>query len=247
MGRPGTIDYIVLAVIGVIWPLYHWLWYWPRCVRAIRTGVPGARLRTYRNLAAAEWSVTLFVLGMWVVRKRPWSALWLVPVSGRLRLGLGLLFAATFVGWLWTRRRKILAQPKLMARLRKKIAYAEALMPHTNGERRAFWLASATAGICEEILFRGFAIWLIAPSTGLILAIIISSILFGFGHVYLRPLQVPITAMVGLVLAIIVVATGSLWPAIAIHAGLNINNSEISFRMERASVAASGSATSLTN
>lgn|SRR5487761_27750 len=245
MGKPGVFDYVVLAVI-IAATLFEWLWYWPRCVQAIRAHVPGARARSYRNLIVAEWIVTLYVLGLWAAKGRPWSALWLGPVS-HLRLGLGLLFAAVIISLHFLQTRKILTQPKVIAKVREKIAYLEPLIPDTSGERRAFWLVSITAGICEEILFRGFVMRFIAAWTGLILAVILSSVLFGFGHIYLGLGHVPRTAVIGLALAIIVLASNSLWPAIIIHAAIDLNSGNLGFWVKRASVAPSVATPSFTN
>lgn len=245
MEKPGAFDYILLAVL-IVGPLFEWLVFWPRRVQAIRAGTPGARARTYWIMAAAEWLVTLYVFGLWVMRRRSWNALWLGS-SGYLRLDLGFLLAAIIIGLLWLQTRKILAKPKAIMHVREKMAFADPLVPETRAERRGFWLLSFTAGICEEVVFRGFLMWSIAAWTGLIAAVIISSILFGLGHIYLGFAQVPRTALVGLVLAIIVVASGSLWPAILIHAALDLNSGELGFRVRQASVTISESAPSLTS
>ena len=229
--NPNAFDYAALAVL-VAWSIFDWRWYWPRYVRAIRANVPGARMRMYRNLAVAEWIVTLYVLGLWVAKARPWSALWLTP-PGYVRSGFGLALVIAVIGLLMTQTKQILAQPKAMAKVREKMGPMEQLVPRTESERHTFWFVSITAGICEEILFRGFVLWLFTAWTGLIAAVILSSILFGFGHIYQGPSRVPITSLVGFVLAIIVVATGSLWPAIVIHAALDWNSGELGFRVLR--------------
>jgi len=237
--RPGAFDYVVLVVI-LLAAIFDWRWYWPRYVRSIRANMPGARMRMYRNVVVAEWVVTLYVLGLWVAKARPWSALWLGPVSP-LRSGIGFFVAAIIIALLLLQARKVkkvLARPEAVVRLRKQVA-ADLLAPATSGERRAFWFVSITAGICEEIVFRGFLMWLIAAWTGLALAVIISSILFGCAHAYLGAAHVPKTAIVGLVLALVVVACGSLWPAIVIHAALDLNGGELGFRIKRAPSASS--------
>lgn len=246
MANPGLFDYIVLAIV-LIWPIIEWRWYWPRCVRAIRARTPGARVRFYRNTIAAEWVFTLYVLGLWTVKARAWSTLRLGS-GGPLRLGAGFLVAAVIVRLFMLQARKVrevLKRPEAAARLREKFAFAEPLVPETNGERRGFWLVSMTAGICEEIIFRGFLIWLITAHLGLVAAVIISSIIFGYNHIYLGVAQVPRTAIVGLLLALVVLASGSLWLAMLIHAAVDMNSGEIGFRVGRAAAATSASGTGL--
>ncbi|HKF50866.1 MAG TPA: CPBP family intramembrane glutamic endopeptidase [Candidatus Acidoferrales bacterium] len=159
---------------------------------------------------------------------------------GPWRLSAGIAVAAATIAFLGLQMRKLqkaLARPKAVARLREQLQFANSLAPETNNERRGFWLLSITAGVCEEFLFRGFLMWLIAASTNLLAAVIISSILFGCVHVYLGAAHVPKAAMVGLLLALFVVASGSLWPAIVIHTALDLNGGEISFRVTQAAAA----------
>ena len=236
--KPSGFDYAALIVL-VAATLFEWLWYWPRCVRAIREHIPGARGRAYRNIIVAEWLVALYVLGLWFTKDRPWSALCLGSIAP-LRLVAGFLVAAIIVTFLLLQGRKVqkmLAQPKAIARLREKLAFADPLIPETSGERYGFWLVAITAGICEEILFRGFLMWFIAAWTGLAIAVIISSLLFGCAHIYLGAAHVPKTAIVGLLLALVVVVSGSLWPAMVIHAALDLSAGEIGFHVGRAAAA----------
>lgn len=245
--KPGEFDYAVLIIL-LATRLFEWL-SWPRSVRAIKAHVPGARGRAYRSTIVALWLATLCVLGLWVAKARPWSALWL-GAAAPWRLGAGFLVAAIVVALLMLQMRKVqkgLTRPKALARLREQLAFADVLTPETSGERHGFWLLSITAGICEEIIFRGFMIWFIAAWTGLIAAIILSAILFGFEHIYLGMPHVAKAAMTGFVLALVVVASGSLWPAILIHIALDLNGGEIGFRVRQASVAISESAPSLTS
>lgn len=237
MGNPRWFDDVVLAVI-LIGPIFEWLWYWPRFVRAIRARIPLARARFYRNIIIAKWVVTLYVLGLWIVTGRPFSATRL-GLSSPLRLGAGFLIAGLIVSLLVVQAqkvRRVLTRPEAVARLRAKFAFADPLVPETNGERWGFWLVSISAGICEEIVFRGFLLWLLTAWFGLVGAVLISSIIFGFAHIYLGFAQVPRTAIVGLVFALIVVATGSLWPAMVIHAAVDMSSGEMGFRVGRAAV-----------
>jgi membrane protease YdiL (CAAX protease family) len=145
----------------------------------------------------------------------------------------------------WRQRRAILARPATVERLRKRLEFAGPLLPHTLAERRLFWAVSATAGICEETLYRGFLTWYIARwmeplasnPTGYFsgplvvpwIAILLSSLIFGLGHIYLGVKQVPRTAVVGLVLAGLAWLSGSLWPSIILHAAIDWNSGELGF------------------
>ena len=80
-------------------------------------------------------------------------------------------------------------------------------------------IVSPTAGICEEFLYRGFLmsrIAMIAGSSGF--AAVLAAAVFGLAHAYQGRLGAARAAAISLVLALPVVATGSLLPAMAAHA-----------------------------
>jgi len=74
-------------------------------------------------------------------------------------------------------------------------------------------------------------VWYLGIWMGPIAAVILSSILFGFGHIYMGVAQVPRTATVGLVFALVAFASGSLWPAILLHAAIDWNSGELGFHI----------------
>ena len=240
MTTTGLLDYIALVAILLVEPVMSWLWYWPRCMRAIRERIPGTRARLYGVTIATLWVFTLYILALWIAEGRPWSALRL-DSAGPLRLGIGALLVAGTIAFFLQQARKVqkaLARPKVVARLRETFSFADPFVPQTSGERRGFWMVSISAGICEEIVYRGFLMGLIAAWLGVVPAVILSSIIFGCVHVYLGVAQVPRVAIIGLVLALVVVASGSLWPAMIIHAAIDMSSGETGFRVGRAASAA---------
>jgi hypothetical protein len=97
------------------------------------------------------------------------------------------------------------------------VSEASVYLPRTRDDFMWFILLSISAGICEELLFRGFLMWYINEFSSILLAIIFSSILFGLAHSYQGRKGVIQSGLTGLVLAVIYVSTGSLWIPIALH------------------------------
>lgn len=91
-------------------------------------------------------------------------------------------------------------------------------------------------------MFRGFVFWYLGTWAGPVVATLVSSILFGFGHIYLGRAQVPKTAIGGLVACLVVLASGSLWPAIVMHAAVDLENGELGYRLFRGASIATGPA-----
>ena len=87
-------------------------------------------------------------------------------------------------------------------------------------ERILFFLVSITAGVCEEIIFRGLIVYYFShlPFDLSLLTIgIIASVLFGLVHLYQGWKGVLRTAYIGGILFFLYVGTGTLWVPIALH------------------------------
>jgi uncharacterized protein len=117
--------------------------------------------------------------------------------------------------------------------LRRQIGSAETVVPHTIGERSAFFGVSVTAGFCEELLWRGFLIAYLAQWTGWWQAGIVSSVLFGIGHAYQGAAGVLKATATGLVMAALYLSCGSLWPSIVLHAAIDVLGGAIGYEALR--------------
>lgn len=97
-------------------------------------------------------------------------------------------------------------------------------------------LANVTmAGIMEEILFRGLILYALVSTwgnsrRGLLVAVFVSAVLFGALHfVNLAGGQADVTALQalesfisGILYGALVLAAGSVWPAVVLHSGINL-------------------------
>ncbi|WP_243303155.1 CPBP family intramembrane glutamic endopeptidase [Geothrix oryzisoli] len=82
-----------------------------------------------------------------------------------------------------------------------------------------FTVVAGLAPCFEELLFRGFLFPVLARQGRVPVALVASALLFGAIH--LQPDGLPVLSTLGLVLALAVRQTGSLWPAILVHATWN--------------------------
>ncbi|CAN5633109.1 hypothetical protein BH23GEM9_BH23GEM9_05810 [soil metagenome] len=126
----------------------------------------------------------------------PQLVLWTVALTGA---GIGVLFGFRLAGF---REAPLLKQ----------------LLPSTANERALFVGVSVTAGICEEIVFRGFLIHALLLATGsLPLTVLLSSGVFGIVHAYQQPIGALRAALLGALLALPLLLHGSIYPAILAH------------------------------
>lgn len=99
---------------------------------------------------------------------------------------------------------------------------AALLMPRTPREKRAFLLLVGVGAVCEEYVFRGFLLHAIeawSGNTGV--AVGATALSFGLAHGYQRVAGILRATLLGGLLALPVVVTESLFPAVAGHFWIN--------------------------
>jgi uncharacterized protein len=142
-------------------------------------------------------------------------------ISPAFGWGFGIAFALGSVLQVVLVRRNPKAREKIL-RVFKRLAF---FLPSTAEERAWFALVSITAGVCEEVLYRGFLIRYLSDSpwhAGIVAATAIASVAFGLGHGYQGLPGIIGTASVGAVMAVIFLSSGSLWLPMALHAIIDL-------------------------
>lgn len=173
------------------------------------------RMPAYGSSAVTIAFLGLAALGLGL-RLDGARALGLVPVDGSAFVGwtVGLTAGAAIlvVGSLAVGRRLGLDESAAVAEL----------MPRTARERVAFTGLSLIAGFGEELAYRGYLLAVLAPLVGPWGAVAAGALPFAVLHGYQGPLGVLRTGLLGAGLGASLVVTGSLWPAIAAHAAVDV-------------------------
>jgi membrane protease YdiL (CAAX protease family) len=215
------VDHVLLVLIVVGLALRAWFG-----MRALRA-LPPERLaemrpRFWARAIATQWLLVLSLGAWWLVRGRPGAWLGLVP-----RLGWG--FAGVMMGVvvmafaLLAQRRAIATNPDIRARLRLRLANVAPILPGRRAEWPGFASLAITAGICEELLFRGFVTWWLAHLLPVFwMAIVAQAVLFGLAHAYQGPRGVLATGAVGLFMGGVVWVSGSVWAAMILHSLIDL-------------------------
>lgn len=102
-------------------------------------------------------------------------------------------------------------------------ALVDYLIPRTAQERIAFAGLSVSAGIAEELVFRSFLIAAVAGATGSLgIGAAVSIGAFAISHAYQGLLGVLRMAVLGLVLTVPFLLTGSVYPSMIAHTALDL-------------------------
>lgn len=219
---PQPIDALVCLLIVVVYPAWEYFVSWPRAKARLLAGEPGTRRKLYRNAILMQWIAVVIVAGLWIILHRPASALYLRAPSG-WRLIVSIVIVIGVVALFGTQHVAVIrASPEARIALRPKLGYATTVLPRTADEYRWFLPLATTAGICEETLYRGYVIWLLAIYIGLWPAAVASVVLFGIAHAYLGTTGVIRATLVGAIFAVLVVVLRSLFPVMIIHAVVDL-------------------------
>src|SRR6185436_12608662 len=136
-----------------------------------------------RDAIVIQWSLVAALVALWLGFHRRWGALGL-----ELRLTPGLtgvvLGMLLIVVLLLRQRAEVIRDREMLTALRRRMDKLEVMLPHTSDEFRRFaWLA-VTAGVCEELLYRGFMIAYLSNWMDVLPAAAVSSVIFSIGHSY---------------------------------------------------------------
>jgi membrane protease YdiL (CAAX protease family) len=185
----------------------------------------------YWQTLTRGWLVAIVVVAVWYRTGRPLGTLgldWPIGTRGIWGFGFDALLAVVSA-------MQLARLPQLARKSPEKArAVLERLKitPRTKTQLLVFLAVAVTAGVWEELLYRGFLMWFLAPR-GLAVAVIGSSLIFGLGHAYQGGRGMLVTAGVGLAFALAYAATASLWWLMLAHALIDIHGGIAAYNLHR--------------
>jgi membrane protease YdiL (CAAX protease family) len=208
--------HLLAAAVVVLFPLWD-VWEARQLREAVR---PGAKSPIYLRIIAVLWLFACAVLLVFPLSSlfrpppapgAPWRELspttaWIIAAAA----GVGQLLPVLFARF----------DPGLRARLAAAFDEIGYLLPRTAREKLLFAGVSVTAGITEELIYRGFLMrYLAAGPWGLsaTAALAVSSVAFGVAHAGQGAKGMLLTGVVGLLLGGLYLASGSLLLPILLH------------------------------
>jgi membrane protease YdiL (CAAX protease family) len=226
---PGALDHLIAFLFIIAGPCYDYSRSFPRFRQAVARGEPTVRLRFYRSAIVGYWLAGAAVVGTWWWEGRSWNALGLGTGSG-WRPWLGAALAVASVIALSAQARAAIA-PAARAAMLAQLGPARPYLPHSSAELRRFYAVSVSAGICEEVLFRGFLVWYFAAWLPLAGAIPLAATCFAVPHLWAGRGGAVKAGVMALLFSALYLGLGSLWAAMAIHAAVDISSGWLAHRI----------------
>lgn len=196
-------------------------------------GEPDIRVKLFRETMLWLWLTVLVSLAGWLLSGRTLTELGFDATHGSWRGGLAWGAAGAALAYMiWTVIEAALSR-KARASIRRQIdgiGGLDLIRAQTPAEHNGFAALSVTAGITEEIVFRGVLIGALALVMPLWAAGVLSIVLFTLGHLYQGPSGMVRVFMVAVVLTAIFLVGGSLWPVIILHIAMDLT-SGFAFRL----------------
>jgi membrane protease YdiL (CAAX protease family) len=186
---------------------------------------PARRTAFYQRLVASQWLVS--ALALWACGRGLWfappSASWEWLRSPRTPsflwgfvAGLAMVMLLPLIG---------ITKPKSRAAIRKAFARLAFFLPADGQQDAWFGVMAITAGVCEEWLARGFLLHYLTAGPWhltLAVAVILSSGIFGLGHLYQGLGGMTASAIMGAMFALMYLITGTLLVPMIVHALIDL-------------------------
>lgn len=222
------LDHGFVFLIAIVYPVAGLIGF-RRLLRRVAAGESVNRSQLYRNTIIGHWILFFIGMAVWAGAARPWSA---IGFGLQLDLWFALAAALTILGivvLIQQIRRVSSATQEDIDGIRERFGRLSVMIPQNGNELARFYGLSITAGIVEEVLWRGFLIWYLSQFMPVWGAALVSTIGFGLAHAYQGLSHLPQITAVGGVFAALYIISGSIWLPIILHAAVDILQGRLAY------------------
>jgi membrane protease YdiL (CAAX protease family) len=213
--------WLVVVVVAVLVPARGYVVY-RRLLPSGGHDLPSrVKVRIYASTIAIQW--VLAAGTVLIARRHGLSLPELGQTLGRtqrtLEVTAGLLVLA--VVFLGVNLFQVLrARPSWLAAGVRRL---RGMLPVSGSELAAFVGVSLTAGICEELLYRGWLVTFLAALLGSVVGgVVVGAVVFGLAHAYQGSRGMLLAGVLGLLFGAVFVVVGSLVPGQVLHAAVDV-------------------------
>jgi membrane protease YdiL (CAAX protease family) len=215
---PNVIDHVLVFLLGVVLPIYAVFSSQP-AMKKLKYNTE-TKLAIYWGNSLSLWIMAVVVMVVWYFSGRDlWDLGFRIPdFSGSLWIWLTLMFCGGYVLDLWWKT----SDPRRKLNLIDKFLKNTPFLPQNRYELNHFMLVAVSAGVCEEIVFRGYFIQYLMYFTGdtmigIAIAIAVPAAIFAFSHLYQGWDAVLKIVVLAVLFGVLFWTMKSLWWLIALH------------------------------
>jgi len=209
-------SHILVLIIGLIYPAYFLFTYKKTNNQIKNDG--NYRLVNYKHTIFIFWLLTWLVIGNAFIDKS--IPLNLYPTFNTTGIVLAALILI-FIG-LQIITSKVSTMDKaesIIEKMKDNYQY----LPKSKREFIWFNLLSLSAGICEEIIFRLFMFSYLLENTNLIIAFILTNVIFALTHIGSGKQNILGAFILGLLFTAIYYFTSNIWLSVILHSAIDIS------------------------
>lgn len=207
------ISYLILTIlVGFIVPIYSMMGSGEQVKKLILES-PELKISMYVQSIIFQWIMVVLILVSIFYNGDSVDNIGLKFLDQPL-LVLGLLVAGLLSLWIFDNYDIPKLDVEKFKRRNKDVMY---LIPTNQKEHNWAVAISFTAGICEEIIFRGFTFWQLSQFLPIIPSILIVNLFFALSHFATKMKNMVFAFLFGILWSITFLWTGSLWLAMLMH------------------------------
>lgn len=214
-------DHGFVMLIGVAYPVAGFFTF-RRLLQRVAAGESVNRGELYRNTVISHWIMFLAGMAIWLGSERPWADLGLTLTVDPWFGVAALLTVLGIVALVLQIRYVSTATQKQLDGIRRRFGNIAILIPQNGNELVRFYGLSITAGIVEEILWRGYLIWYLSQFMPLWGAALVSAVSFGLAHAYQGAAHLPQLMLLSAAFVGLYLLSGSVWLPIILHAAVDV-------------------------
>ncbi|WP_246943593.1 CPBP family intramembrane glutamic endopeptidase [Bacillus pinisoli] len=222
--------WLFIAFLLTYEPIYGYVDYQKFKVRVRQN--PDERVRYYKKVMIGLWAPTILILSLvlfgtltfediglnWVQLNTETLGPWLTYII----IGFGVLYILALLYYIIASKVSVKIKNQLKTAKQTQLDKVQFIdiLPVSTADKKVWTYVSWTAGITEEIIYRGFLIFALMelfPSLSVWVVLVVSSLLFGLAHTYQGFSNVVRTGIVGLFFALLYISFDSLLPVIFLH------------------------------
>ncbi len=222
----SMLDYLLVALMFSVYVVRNYLRH-RRMRDRMDSGEAGILMLEYKDTLTILWGGAFLVMVVWLLNGRPLADMGiLLGTSTAHLIGWGVVAVISLV--LSAQVYAVGKNPKSADAVRTALENEPGvmrIMPKTQQEYFWFKALSVTAGITEEIIFRGYLIWFFALWLPLWWAALVALAFFVAAHLYQESVRSLLkVAAIGACLTALYLLSGSLLAAIVLHAVVDLTS-----------------------